>query len=706
MSARKSAIVLCIATMCLIPVIPISADDISTLSFSFDYPNIMETPNGNIIEVAHCQNYESNGRVVPVYPTNILIPFGKRVANIEAEGSIHHLGKYQPIKAQPLVVGNHTIESMPRDTTHRLYQIVGTYSLRGYNLLVMNLFPVWYDHGELYYYSKIDITIHFENGDINPLYRGRIQDRKVVEKVADNKIMLNTYPCSDQENSVYEYLIITNNELSAAFEEYAAYKEEHGMRTKIMTVENITTNSSFFGEAPLFNDTQAQIRNCIRYAYNTWGINYVLLGGDGDVANSDHNIIPPRYLFATAVGLPLRQDEEYLEANIPSDVYYACLDGTFNQDRDDKWGENATGNTAGYEDEADLYAEVWVGRVSADCTEEVQHFIKKTIAYGENTNRSHMRQFLLLGEWVGFGGEAEWGGNHKDLVRPLIPSTYNVTTLYDRDREQDWDDEDLLALLNDEAHIINHDGHCFTTYALRLRPNDIRDLNNNQFFFIYSTGCYPGAFDNAYGENRFISTDCMAELLTLGEDGAFAVVMNARYGLGRYNTTDSPGTRFDYSFFKAVFEDNIWELGPANHHAKEEQVWRIDENGMRWTYFQTNLFGDPQIRLREDYTATVNLTRPENGLYLFEKGPFISQFPFTIILGPITVEAEPETVPPGRDLTVAFYLNGEKQLEKNNPPFTWTCNKQLVGLCEISVEVHTTAGYVDRDIKQVFIIQF
>ena len=66
------------------------------------------------------------------------------------------------------------------------------------------------------------------------------------------------------------------------------------------------------------------------------------------------NIIPPRGLFANESGLPLNLLSEEEQDDIPSDVYYACLDGNFNYDCDTHFGESPDRNSAAEIDEADL----------------------------------------------------------------------------------------------------------------------------------------------------------------------------------------------------------------------------------------------------------------------------------------------------------------------------------------------------------------
>ena len=71
------------------------------------------------------------------------------------------------------------------------------------------------------------------------------------------------------------------------------------------------------------------------------------------------------------------------------------------------------------------------------------------------------------------------------------------------------------------------------------------DLTNTDLCFVYSQTCLAGHFDG---------TDCWAETANIKTDyGAFAVVMNARYGWGEYNSTDGPSGRFNREFWDAVF---------------------------------------------------------------------------------------------------------------------------------------------------------
>jgi len=107
-----------------------------------------------------------------------------------------------------------------------------------------------------------------------------------------------------------------------------------GISSEIFTTEYISTNIS--GQ-----DLQEKIRNFIIQEYQESSIDYVILGGD-----VEH--IPYRGFYCY-----VQSGSGYTTSDIPADLYYSALDGTWNDDGDNDWGEP---------DEDDLLPEVAVAR--------------------------------------------------------------------------------------------------------------------------------------------------------------------------------------------------------------------------------------------------------------------------------------------------------------------------------------------------------
>ncbi|MFX1298310.1 MAG: C25 family cysteine peptidase, partial [Promethearchaeota archaeon] len=452
--------------------------------------------------------------------------------------------------------------------------------------------------------------------ETNPLFRGLKKDEDNLIKLVDNPQMINTYPQqSSSSNSInlasdsgtflqqsdgevmgdsgpYDYVIITNRFLNYSpeyiyeynFQDLVDYKNQNGIQTKLVTVEDIYEN---YGG----NDNQEKIRNFIIDAYQNWGIEYVLLGGDGDGANvggeSGDNIIPSRGFYC----FPRPPYEDY---NIASDLYYAALDGTWNNDSDDRWGEPG---------EEDFLAEVYVGRAPVDSWEALDNFIKKTLAheFAMVSNDSYLYNALMVGEWLQGDGHnwGDWGGDFMDEVIPLFPKNYDIETLYDRDRS--WNMLDLFSKINDGQHIVNHDGHANNYIVMKTWWYYFYDYNpwlkNQKYFFGYSCGCYAGAFDNRFLDGSYIDTDAIIEHWLTYKLGAFAFIGNSRYGwIG-------VGETFNWEFFDAIFKEGIKEIGRANQDSKEDCIGYIISHMWsdyyRWCYYTINLLGDPTAYLYE-----------------------------------------------------------------------------------------------------------
>ncbi|DAC72753.1 MAG TPA: hypothetical protein DSN98_03785, partial [Thermoplasmata archaeon] len=155
-----------------------------------------------------------------------------------------------------------------------------------------------------------------------------------------------------------------------------------------------------------------------------------------------------------------------------------------------------------------------------------------------------------------------------------------------------WPKQEIINRINQGVYLINHDGHAYYDYNMRMSNGDASALTNtNNFCFVYSQGCMSGGFDNPEG------VECIAEYFTAKTTtGAFAGIWNARYGFFWSYSTDGDSQRFHRQFWDAVFGENIREIGRANHDSKEDNLFLIQRSCMRWCYYETNLFGDPAVR--------------------------------------------------------------------------------------------------------------
>ena len=530
------------------------------------------------------------------------------------------------------------------------YNIVGEQKSRGYNILVLNLFPVQYNPSEnkLICYNSFEVTVQTEKTDfVEPFFRGISKDESHIMNIVENPLTINSYnddisiDASSStigvldESEIFEYVIITSERLQDYdgennFHDLCNYRSNNGLNAKIVTVEEI--NSGYSGE-----DLQEKIRNFIKYAYNNWNTEYILLGGDTDIVPARRVRVASHYDGNHAAGGSIIN-------YMPSDLYYSCLDGNFNGDGDDDWGEGC--------DNVDLIAEVYIGRASVGDETEVSNFVKKTLGY-ENSEDDYLKKALWVGEFLGFGGEASFANIMKDQnigvcnkdgystiglpedefeiygedAYHLYESGYTVDRLYERNFS--WEKGMLISKINNNVHLINHLGHANYFVNMKVGTNDIVDFNNDKYCIIYSQGCLSGAFDapnyskfkdanqlpcNGPECLEYFNRDCIAEYLTVKTDNAaVAGIWNARYGWGRRDSTDGPSNRYDREFWDAIFNEGIKEIGRANQDSKEDNIYRISESCMRWCYYGLNLFGDPALKIKGP-SPSLSITYPDEEL--------------------------------------------------------------------------------------------
>lgn len=616
------------------------------LQYKFSEPVVSSRAGYDWVQIEGLEQHLQTGApIVPVQPVKVLIPFGKTVINsrvialdtrelprtyhLPPAQKPHHLsyqGTVEAAKPDPAIYGR----AAPWPGINHKH--VATQSKRGYWLFTVNLYPVQYtpSTGKLTYTAKLRLEIDLADAIRPNIVKPSKKTISSLRKRISNPNALMTYPAqktSPQESASsvallsggpYEYVIITNNSLMAApgpwnFQALRDAKTAQGITATIVTTEWIYAN--YDGTRPDGGtDNQTRIRNFLIDAYHDWDTEYVLLGGT-------NAIVPARMFWVDSyVG-----DID----TMPADMYYGCVDPaacTFNYDADGRYGEPTDGVGGG---DVDLYAEIYVGRATVENATELRNFIKKTLAY-DSTQSQYLPRISMLGEYLGFGGVTEYAKDSMEQIRlggdydgyftygfenHIQPDFYDFNTtgclpdnpsccwpLYDKD--YDWPKSDLIDLMNGGIHIFNHLGHADYAYCMKLNTSNLSSLINTEYFFAYSQGCMPGGFD---------TSNCFAEVITSMEHGAFAAVMNARYGWGTSNSTDGPSQRFARQFWDAALGEDMLELGRANQDSKEDNYWDINGECIRWCYYELNLFGDPQQRFRFEEVCKWLTFEPQEG---------------------------------------------------------------------------------------------
>ena len=520
-----------------------------SVTLQFEAPRLQSAGEYSRVTVAGCETLQRVGApLLPFRTVRLLLPPGARVGKIEArlpQGATALPGAWRvdygrmPVSTADSKARGLTAASMdgPDPAIYESDQpypsvraeLASLQRMAGYVIAFIRLYPIQYTpaKGKLIFAPEVTVELTVDPNAAAVMTTPasiRVQEREKgrVANFVDNPEMLKVYegvskPSSLSGSTSYDYLLITRSNLVTAFQPLVDLKTQAGLAVKVETMEAIT--NLYAGR-----DAPEKLRNYIRSAYTNWGISYVLLGGDTPT-------VPCRIAYVSMGGV-------VSSPWLPADLYFACLDGSWNNDGDSYWGEATDGEGGG---DVDLLAEVYVGRAPVDTVAEVNIFVEKTARY-ETQDHPHVTNVLFMAEFLAdtSSGPAQGG----DMFVPLEPlfAAYQLTWLDDRpETTPQWTKADGMNALNRSPHsaLLNGHGNDYTLIGQAYPPlraietPDLDSLTNQWLFLAYSVGCNVGQFDNFepfQDEDNF--PDSIGEQLVKRHSrGAFAAVFNSREGL-------------------------------------------------------------------------------------------------------------------------------------------------------------------------------
>jgi uncharacterized repeat protein (TIGR01451 family) len=428
--------------------------------------------------------------------------------------------------------------------------------------------------------------------------------------------------------SLVEYVIVSpdDEDMVTAWQRLADWKTASGHPAVVRTTSWIAS------EYPTGSDLGESIRMFLQDCYTHWGLRWALLGGDTDR-------VPCRYVRSWFYNPQNITDG----TDVACDLYYACLENTWDYDADGVFGEAFRGETqtggpqAG--DKNDYSPEIHVGRISAHSAQEVENYLDKYFIYTQTPSGIFLDRMLLLGEvlfhsqWLttGLNGGPDCDTGEENCTLPpcrvddvgtVICSWYDGATDCFQVEDKVLDSGvgiDLTMLLERYYHwrvtphderlhpdaqpetyasvlqeisagygIVQHVGHGdrdrWAVGEGRLMLSDIPLLTNGtngRFFLCYGVNCSSAAIDyDSFGE----------EMLLVPGQGAVAYI-------GCTNV-DFPSSAdvFTTEFYRVLFEEPGRTVGDA-YFASEaanapEAGWEAD-NVNRFLATTMVLLGEP-----------------------------------------------------------------------------------------------------------------
>ena len=586
--------------------------DFVELEYQFSSPEIIQMGDYQTISLPDCQ---SNGKIgepmLPYKAIVALLPENQQVQKMEIE--LHDFMEFslekpiypkQRVQAYSLnysddflinnqIYDNH--ESYPAES----YEQIETHYLNGYSIGLSTFTPVKYFPTEnkfrLAQRASVKIFTESHNrNDILPIRTDEVTSNR-IKKFVQNPDMISRYRENKNRDESLEVLIITSEEFAGEFDLLQRDYLENGMKSQVKTVEEIAYEINGV-------DLPEKIRNYIIDLYQTMNLNYVLLAGDVEV-------VPYRGFYCEVQSSDLIVDND-----IPSDLYYSALDGTWNDDNDNLWGEP---------EESDLLPDVAVSRLPFSSLEKLQIMLNKTYNYQYMPVLNELASPLLVGENLWDNPET-WGADYLDLLIGQqdengyetngIPETDMITTLYDREIGE-WSTGQLLNEINTGHSFIHHSGHSNANYTMRLYSYDISNSNfgnvngiDHNYTLLYTHGCICGAFDES---------DCIAEEMLKIDNFLVGFIGNSRYGWFNEGQTEGPSAHLHREFVDALYHDKTGNIAQAHLESKiDTSPWvtapgQHEEGALRWCFYDCNVLAEPTLSIWTKEPKNIAVQYPE-----------------------------------------------------------------------------------------------
>ncbi|HHF55456.1 MAG TPA: hypothetical protein ENL42_00885 [Thermoplasmatales archaeon] len=229
------------------------------------------------------------------------------------------------------------------------------------------------------------------------LYNGERKIFLVIHSNEGGKIWIR-YELSEKPlftKDEYDLLIIAPSEWKDELQPLKEHKEQHGIKTIIVSLDEIYGGKYFAAEG---RDDAEKIKYFIKNAIEEWGIEYVMLVGGRKPGLKEDWWVPVRYVWLNDRSSSWEYERKYI-----SDLYYADIydgEGKFST-----WDSNNNGYFGEYDheingkklkDSVDLLPDVYIGRLAARNVFELRRVMKNIINY-ENSHSDAFNNVVLCG---------------------------------------------------------------------------------------------------------------------------------------------------------------------------------------------------------------------------------------------------------------------------------------------------------------------
>ena len=392
----------------------------------------------------------------------------------------------------------------------------------------------------------------------------------------------------ENEGLELDYLIVTSSELKDAFIPLKIWKTKKGVKTDIITVEDIYSNYTEYAT------NQEKIKHCLYDYYLNKNIKWVLLGGDVDV-------IPSQTCYI-----------KYIEdaGSVVSDLYYATFDGNFNwnADNDNHFGEA--------EDGMNLHSNIYLSRLPVNNSAQVTTYVNKLLKYEKSPSMDGwLDKMLMAGHRLfavdsvaPYRSDAHCKGEivYSNYIQPYA-SNISKQYLYDSGNNLGYNGgmtrENLINAINEEQpHFLFMQTHgsvsLWATSDFSFTGTNAMGLENtDKPMLIVTIACHSNNFALNSLSESFIKNEFGGALAYWGSS-------NSGWDNGSLTSLGSSSTMCAY-FWRILFRDDNHFMS-AIHKAKELLIPKTFNyySTKLWLQLSMNAVGDAEVPI---YTRTPSI---------------------------------------------------------------------------------------------------
>ncbi|MCK4995734.1 MAG: hypothetical protein KAR55_02495 [Thermoplasmatales archaeon] len=551
----------------------------------FSQPQIVEKESFVSIDITEANSniWDAGKPLLPSVSKVFTFPFGTNIDNVEVTFSdpvTQELSKLIEPAPEKQIVSTINLETSVKTVEEVSYEGLGIYPSERFSYkasagikdhervtyCAVNLNPVQYNSEEntIQYYTGADIKIEYTSP---------------------------TTPITFLDE--YDLLIITPSQFESTLGRFVTHKNGRGIDTKLVTLDDIPSAGGA--------DEQEDIKLYVKYAIETWGINYLILVGAG-VEGAE--LFPVRLAWIPSTGH---------EENFPSDLYYADIYNStggfsdWDKDGDGKYAEYPTDRT-----HVDAIPDVYLGKIPCNTANELSTYIDKAIYYDEH-NKMTNKILQIGGDTFHDDAQGVYEGEYANtIVLSKLGGTYASTKIWGSIGNMK---KSTIANGYDSwPDFVDFSGHGNTEVFATHPPLDpgwippVEGLSQStgwhsydfDLFFVRNPKKYSIVFHNTCSNNKYTKSDECLSWKTIKKPNGGGVIAYGAAGIGYGAHGTQETTRLfgwmEVHTFEELYNNKIAGLAWGNCITGYHNTFSGSFNdGDYKTMLEYSMFGDPTL---------------------------------------------------------------------------------------------------------------